>query len=85
MKLSTLTKLIGLSTLAIAFSSAAYAAVDADAASALVKKSGCLKCHAVDPTLKLTGFGQAPEHQVFTSIRNTATTIWGLKNGSIQP
>ena len=52
MKLSTLTKLIGLSTLAVAFSSAAYAAVDADAASALVKKSGCLKCHAVDKDKK---------------------------------
>ncbi|MGI9132457.1 MAG: c-type cytochrome, partial [Rhodoferax sp.] len=46
---------IGLS--AAAFSGAAPAAVNADAASALAKKSGCLKCHAIDkdksgPSLK---------------------------------
>lgn len=31
-----------------AFSTGSYAAVDADAAKALAKKSGCLKCHAID-------------------------------------
>ncbi len=51
MKLSTPTKLIALSVLgmaAVAFSGASYAAVNVDAATALAKKSGCLKCHAVD-------------------------------------
>lgn len=33
---------------AIAFSAASFAAVNADAATALAKKSGCLKCHATD-------------------------------------
>ena len=52
MKFSTLGKLIGLSALTVAFSTSAFAAVDADAASALVKKSGCLKCHAIDKDKK---------------------------------
>jgi cytochrome c len=33
-----------------------YAAVDADAAQALAKKSGCLKCHAVDKSKKGPSF-----------------------------
>jgi cytochrome c len=41
-----------ISTLAVACglmtASFAYAAVDAGAAEALLKKSGCMKCHAVD-------------------------------------
>lgn len=37
---------IGIASLAL--SGASYAAVNADAASALAKKSGCLKCHAID-------------------------------------
>jgi cytochrome c len=41
--LSTLFVAAGLMT-----ASFAYAAVDADAAQALLKKSDCLKCHAVD-------------------------------------
>jgi cytochrome c len=41
--LSTLLVACGLMT-----ASFAYAAVDADAAQALLKKSDCLKCHAVD-------------------------------------
>ncbi len=51
MKLSIPSKLITLSALsvaALAFSGASYAAVNADGATALAKKSGCLKCHAVD-------------------------------------
>ena len=41
--LSTLLVAAGLMT-----ASFAYAAVDADAAQALMKKSDCMKCHAVD-------------------------------------
>ena len=41
--LSTLLVACGLMT-----ASFAYAAVDADAAQALLKKSDCLKCHAID-------------------------------------
>jgi cytochrome c len=53
MKLSIPQKLIPLSIIGIAaaaFSGMSYAAVnaDADAAAALAKKSGCLKCHAID-------------------------------------
>jgi cytochrome c len=51
MKLSIPQKLIPLSIIGIAaaaFSGMSYAAVNADAAAALAKKSGCLKCHAID-------------------------------------
>jgi cytochrome c len=51
MKLSIPQKLIPLSVIGIAaaaFSGMSYAAVNADAAAALAKKSGCLKCHAID-------------------------------------
>jgi cytochrome c len=51
MKLSTPGKLISISILGLAaatFPAASIAAVNADAAAALAKKSGCLKCHAVD-------------------------------------
>ena len=41
--LATLTVACGLMT-----ASFAYAAVDADAAQALLKKSDCFKCHAID-------------------------------------
>jgi cytochrome c len=36
----------------LSLSSAAVAAVDADAANALAKKNDCFKCHAVDKTKK---------------------------------
>lgn len=51
MKLMTLSQLTTLSILGIAaaaFSGVAIAAVDADAAAASTKKSGCMKCHATD-------------------------------------
>lgn len=51
MKHSLSAKLVALSTLglaALAFSSGSYAAVNVDGATALAKKSGCLKCHAID-------------------------------------
>lgn len=35
-----------------------YAAVDAGAAEALAKKSGCMKCHAVDKAKKGSSFKQ---------------------------
>ena len=38
------------------FSTAAIAAVDADAAQALAKKSDCLKCHAVDKDKKASSY-----------------------------
>ena len=55
MKLSISQKLIALSVLSVAaaaFSTTSSAAVDADAAQALAKKSDCLKCHAIDKTKK---------------------------------
>ena len=51
MKLSIPQQLITLSVLglaAAAFTGTSYAAVNADAAAALAKKSDCLKCHAID-------------------------------------
>ncbi len=59
MKLSISKKLITLSVLGAAaavFSGASYAAVDADAAKALAKKSDCLKCHAIDKDKKASSF-----------------------------
>jgi len=40
------------STALFGFSTAATAAVDADAAKALAKKNDCFKCHAIDKTKK---------------------------------
>lgn len=37
-------------------SSTAHAAVDAEAAAALAKKSDCLKCHAIDKDKKATSY-----------------------------
>lgn len=47
MKVKFATGLLSL-TGALLFSPMASAAVDADAAQALAKKEGCLKCHAID-------------------------------------
>lgn len=44
--------LIAASAVVLAFSSAAGAAVDAEAAKALAKKNDCFKCHAIDKTKK---------------------------------
>ena len=59
MKLSIPQKLITLSALglaAVAFSATSYAAVNADAAAALAKKSGCLTCHAIDKDKMASSF-----------------------------
>ncbi len=59
MKLSTPQKLFTMSVLgaaALAFSGAASAAVNADAAQALAKKSDCLKCHAIDKDKKASSY-----------------------------
>ena len=59
MKLSTPQTLIAMSVLgaaALAFSGAASAAVNADAAQALAKKSDCLKCHAIDKDKKASSY-----------------------------
>jgi cytochrome c len=64
MKLSTRQKLISLSVLgaaALAFSGASSAAVNADAAQALAKKSDCLKCHAIDKDKKASSFKKIAE------------------------
>jgi cytochrome c len=58
MKIQTISAILGL-TGAVLFSPVA-AALDADAAQALAKKEGCLKCHAIDkkkegPSLKEIG------------------------------
>jgi cytochrome c len=47
MKIKTTVVLLSLSG-AVLFSPLASAAADADAAQALAKKEGCLKCHAID-------------------------------------
>lgn len=39
-----------------ALSSASFAAVDADAALALAKKSDCMKCHAIDKDKKASSY-----------------------------
>lgn len=64
MKLSIPQKLVTLSVLGVAaaaFSGASYAAVDADAAVALAKKSDCLKCHAIDKDKKASSFKKIAE------------------------
>ena len=45
-----------LAALTLSLSATAYAAVDADAAQALMKKSDCFKCHAVDKDKKGPSF-----------------------------
>lgn len=63
MKLSTPQRLLALATLSCAagFSASTYAAVNADAASALAKKSDCLKCHAIDKDKKASSFKKIAE------------------------
>lgn len=63
MKLSTVQKLLALSILSCAttFCASSYAAVNADAASALAKKSDCLKCHAIDKDKKASSFKKIAE------------------------
>lgn len=59
MKLSVSKNLIGLAVVglgATTFSVASLAAVNADAAAALAKKSGCLMCHAVDKDKSASSF-----------------------------
>jgi len=64
MKLSIPQQLITISVLGVAaaaFSGTSYAAVNADAASALAKKSDCLKCHAIDKDKKASSFKKIAE------------------------
>ncbi|MFZ4478481.1 MAG: c-type cytochrome [Rhodoferax sp.] len=64
MKLSIPQQLVSLSVLglaALAFSGTSYAAVNADAAAALAKKSDCLKCHAIDKDKKASSFKKIAE------------------------
>ncbi len=64
MKLSIPQKLATMSVLgvaALAFSSTACAAVNADAAAALAKKSDCLKCHAIDKDKKASSYKKIAE------------------------
>jgi len=55
MKSKLITSLI-ITAVGIAFSAIPAIAADADAAQALAKKSGCLKCHAVDKSKKGPSF-----------------------------
>lgn len=50
-----------LGLLMTAVASVSYAAVDADAAVSLAKKSDCLKCHAVDKDKKAASFKSIAE------------------------
>ena len=64
MRFSIPQKLITLSVMGAAlaaFSGASYAAVNADAAAALAKKSDCMKCHAIDKDKKATSFKKIAE------------------------
>ena len=64
MKLSIPQKLVTLSALgvaALAFSGSSCAAVNADAAAALAKKSDCMKCHAIDKDKKASSFKKIAE------------------------
>lgn len=64
MKLSIPQKLMTVAVLgvaAVAFSSASYAAVNAEAAEALAKKSDCLKCHAVNKDKKASSYKKIAE------------------------
>lgn len=65
MKQSTITrqflKLATLGATAALFAAASQAAVNADAASALAKKSDCFKCHAIDKDKKATSLKKISE------------------------
>jgi len=57
MNVKTISAILGMTGALLILPAAAAAAVDADAAQALAKKEGCLKCHAIDkkkegPSLK---------------------------------
>jgi cytochrome c len=59
MKLSRPQDLLALSILGISaafFSTGSFAAIDADAAQALAKKSDCMKCHAIDKDKKASSY-----------------------------
>ena len=64
MKIVTPKKLITLSVLAMAATAlcgTSFAAVNAEAAMALAKKSDCLKCHAIDKDKKASSFKKIAE------------------------
>ena len=64
MRLSIPQKLITLCVVGVAataFSSASNAAVNAEAAAALAKKSDCMRCHAIDKDKKATSFKKIAE------------------------
>jgi len=48
MKIRTITGMLCLPLACLIYSQSALSAVDADAAEALAKKEGCLKCHGID-------------------------------------
>ncbi len=54
--MKTLASLGLLAAMSLSLSAGAYAAVDAEAAQALMKKSECFKCHAVDKDKKGPSF-----------------------------
>ena len=56
MKSKLIASLVVAATAALFSAAPASAAPDADAAQALAKKSGCLKCHAVDKSKKGPSF-----------------------------
>jgi cytochrome c len=53
---SRFTRLATLAAAAALLSTTAHAAIDADAATALAKKSDCLKCHAIDKDKKASSY-----------------------------
>ncbi|MEI8327500.1 MAG: c-type cytochrome, partial [Betaproteobacteria bacterium] len=64
MRYSSPKQLITLSIMGAALaavSGASYAAVNADAAAALAKKSDCMKCHAIDKDKKASSFKKIAE------------------------
>jgi cytochrome c len=65
MKQSAITRrfiqVVTLAATAALLSTTAHAAVDADAAAALAKKSECLKCHAVDKDKKAKSYKKIAE------------------------
>jgi cytochrome c len=54
--ISRFARLVTVAAAAALLSTTAYAAVDADAAAALAKKSDCLKCHAIDKDKKASSY-----------------------------
>lgn len=56
MKSKLITGLVAAAVAALVSAAPAYAAPDAEAAQALAKKSGCMKCHAVDKSKKGPSF-----------------------------